>query len=173
MVKNQWRAALYTGQQISCTVQTICLLATNYLTNFMERSPFQDATKSSDGHEIPRILWNWKVHYRFLNNPPLVLTLSQINPSQPLLSYSRKIRSFIPLPYAECDNSLPFSEASSIPPCYTRFPATFLHQSFSHPPSLHPAIYFFVYLLVLLFPNSYISFGNSIFFHSLYMPKPT
>jgi hypothetical protein len=31
-----------------------------------------------------------------------------------------------------------------------------------------------VYLLVLLFWNSYtILFGNTIFFHSLYMSKPT
>jgi hypothetical protein len=31
-----------------------------------------------------------------------------------------------------------------------------------------------VYLSALLFPNSYtIFFGNSIFFHSQYMPKPT
>jgi hypothetical protein len=66
---------------------------------------------------------------------------------------------------AESDNSLPFSGASSIPPCHILFPATVPHQ-----PSLHPAVYALVYLLVLLIPNS---FRNFIFFHSLYMPKPT
>jgi len=57
---------------------------------------------------------------------------------------------------AECDDSLPFSGASSIPLRYIIFPATLLHQLFFHPPSLHLAIYFLVYLSILLFPNSYI-----------------
>jgi hypothetical protein len=60
----------------------------------------------------------------------------------------------IPLAYAECDDSLPFSAASSIPLCYIRFPATLVHQLFFHPPSLHLTTYFLIYLLVLLFPNS-------------------
>ena len=57
---------------------------------------------------------------------------------------------------AECNNSLPFSGASSIPLCYVLFPATLLHQLFFHPLSPHLAIYFLVYLSILLFPNSYI-----------------
>ena len=40
--------------------------------------------------------------------------------------------SFIPLACAECDDSLLFSWASSIPVCYVLFPATFLHQLFFH-----------------------------------------
>jgi hypothetical protein len=65
----------------------------------MEMGPFRDATRSSDGHEIPRVLWNSKVHCRGLNNPPLVPTLSQINSSQPLLSYSRKMVINITFPF--------------------------------------------------------------------------
>jgi len=38
------------------------------------------------------------------------------------------------------------------------FPATLFHQLFFHLPSLHLAIYFLVYLLILLFPNS--NFNN-------------
>ena len=64
--------------------------------------------------------------------------------------------SFIPLACTECDDSLPFPGASSIPPCNVLFPATLLHQLFFHPLSPHLAIYFFVYLSILLFPNSYI-----------------
>jgi len=64
--------------------------------------------------------------------------------------------SFIPLACAECDNSLPFSGASSIPLCYVLFPAPLLHQLFSHPLSPHLAICFLVYLSILLFSNSYI-----------------
>jgi hypothetical protein len=33
--------------------------------------------------------------------------------------------------------------------CYILFPATLLHQPFFHPPSLHFAIYFLVYLFML------------------------
>ena len=86
---------------------------------------------------------------------------------------SRKNHSFIPLARAECDDSLPFSGASSIPLCYIPSPSTLFHQLVFHPPSSHLAIYFLVYLLAS-FPNSYIIpfFGNFIFFHSLYMPKP-
>ena len=63
---------------------------------------------------------------------------------------------FISLACGECNDSLPFSGASSIPLCYVFFPATLLHQLFFHPLSPHLAIYFLVYLSILLFPNSYI-----------------
>ena len=64
--------------------------------------------------------------------------------------------SFIPLACAECNDSLPFSGASSVPLYYVLFPATLLHQLFFHPLSPYLAICFFIYLSVLLFPNSYI-----------------
>ena len=66
------------------------------------------------------------------------------------------IHSFIPLACAECNDSLPFSGASSIPLCYVLFPFTLLQQLFFHPLSPHLAIYFLIYLSILLFPNSYI-----------------
>jgi hypothetical protein len=66
------------------------------------------------------------------------------------------IHSFIPLACAECDNSLPFSGASSIPICHVLFPATLLYQLFFHLLSPHLVIYFLAYLSILLFPNSYI-----------------
>jgi len=66
------------------------------------------------------------------------------------------IHLFFPLAFAECDDSLPFSGFSSIPLYYTLFPATLLHQLFFHPLTPHLAIYFLVYLSVLLFQNSYI-----------------
>ena len=63
---------------------------------------------------------------------------------------------FIPSACAACDDSLPFSGASSIPLFYVLFPATLLHQLFFHPLSPRLSIYFLVYLSILLFPNSYI-----------------
>ena len=81
--------------------------------------------------------------------------------------------SFIPLACAECDNTLPFSGASSIPLCFLPFPSTLFHQLVFYPPSLHLAIHFSVYFSAFLLLNSYIIlFGNFVYFHSLYMPKP-
>jgi hypothetical protein len=82
------------------------------------------------------------------------------------------IHSFIPLACAEFDNSLPFSEASSLPLCYVIFPATLLHQLFFHPPSLHLAIYFLVYLSILLFPNYIYNTLFEILFSSILCTCP-
>jgi len=86
--------------------------------------------------------------------------------SQTYTERSLLIHSVIPLACAECDESLPFSGASSIPLCYVLLPATLLHQLFFHPPSLHRTIYCLVYLSILLFPNSYIM----LFWESYFLP---
>jgi hypothetical protein len=53
---------------------------------------------------------------------------------------------FILLACAECDDSMMFSGASFILLCHVPFPSTLFHQLVFHPPSLHLAIYFLVYL---------------------------
>ena len=97
-----------------------------------------------------------------LQNENMIESISKKLGNVQVLVFKKKVRGqilsiylFIPLARAECNHSLPFSGASSISLCYVLFLATLLHQLFFHPLSPYLAIYFLVYLSVLLFPNSY------------------
>jgi len=68
------------------------------ITNSMEQSPSSEASSNSASQEIPRPIWNPKVHYCVYNGPPLVPLVSQMNPVHNFPPYFPQIHSDIILP---------------------------------------------------------------------------
>jgi len=68
------------------------------LTYSMEQSPSWEANWSAASQEIPRILWNPKVHHRTHKRKPPVPILSQLHPVHTPTSHFPKIHPNIILP---------------------------------------------------------------------------
>ena len=74
------------------------VLITYLLTYSMEQSPSWEANRFSANQEIPRILWNPKVHHRIHKCPPTVPNLSQLDLVHTPTTHLPKIDLIIILP---------------------------------------------------------------------------
>jgi hypothetical protein len=73
---------------------------TYLLTYSTKQSSSWEPNRSSATQEIPRILWNTKVHYRIQKSPLPVSILSQINPVHTPVSLLKNKFYFYPPIYA-------------------------------------------------------------------------
>ena len=115
-----------------------------YLTYCMEQIPSWEANRFSVSQEIPRNLWNQKVHYRIHKCPQLVPILSLINTVHAPLYHFLKIHLNIILPSTPVSSKWSFSVrfphqnpvyASHLP--HTRYMPCPSHSSlFYHPNSI-------------------------------------
>jgi hypothetical protein len=89
----------------------------------MDQTHSWEANRSSTSQEIPRILWNPKVHHRIYNSPPTVPLLSQIDPVQ--------------LPHPTCWRSILILSSTLTPVSSKWFLSLRFPNVSSHPYVLH------------------------------------
>ena len=91
----------------------------------MEQSPSWETDQFLASQIIPRILWNWKVHYHTHEGPPPVPILSQLHPVPTTPSHFLKIHLNIILPTMSWSSHLHLCLPSGL--CSSYFPTKTLY----------------------------------------------
>jgi hypothetical protein len=87
------------------------------LTYFMEQSPSWKANRFAASQEIPRVLWNPKVHHRIHKCPPPLSILNQISPVQTPTSHPEDLPQYYPSIYIWVSPVISFPQVSPPKPC--------------------------------------------------------
>ena len=127
MRRRQHQRGLYAAYTLRVTIIELPYTY-SFLTYSMEQSPSWEANRFSASQEIPRILWNPKVHYRSHKCPPPVPILCQLDPVHTPTSYFLKTHLNIILPSTSGSSKWLFPSDFPPKPCkHLSFPTYVLH----------------------------------------------
>jgi len=147
----------------------------------MEEGPSREANIHSGSQEIPLLLWNPKVNCRVHKSPPLVPTLSQMNPLN-FPPYLPKIHSNITFPStptsSKCSFPFMFSDQNFVciscfiyATCPTSHSRRFDHPYNTEQQSTNIYIYIYIPIIIIVIVVVIIQTFQILTYYSKFYPR--